>query len=348
MALKITKDNDLLIFENTETGIKHPYLSRFVEGRLNDDGDWYFIHQLGDGQSLYPFAQARKGQKYTFNYSEITDSLGQSFSSNDEVRYYLADLSTTNTMSWQYDVALGNIPNATAWNKFGYNLDVDSGTEEIVASWGGSFDPNTDVMSTDDTFTITYNNTTDGQGQTGATQLLFYYLDADFLPAVAFHTLGSTGSDVTSFTGFGINRCVVYANGGDGYNANDITVTATTDGTTQAQIPAEESTTQQCIYHTAIGYTLPLEWLKANVRKVTSGGSRVRYTIKGYSWSRVTQTRYEILRYDGDTDIEDGFQLNPSLPFVVGGREVVYFTCLTDTNNTVVNLRFSGIESKNT
>ena len=102
--------------------------------------------------------------------------------------------------------------------------DVDTATSEVVASFGGAFDPLTDVIDTLQQFTIVYNNTTDGASGTGARMLQIDYIDTDFNAATAFHTLGSTGGDVTSFSGYGINRVVVVSLGGDLYNNNDITI----------------------------------------------------------------------------------------------------------------------------
>jgi len=244
---------------------------------------------------------------------------------------------------YRYGVALGNVAEATTWNKFGYNLDIDTANEEIIASFGGVFDPTTDVMTTAQTFTITYNNATDGAGTTGATQLFFTYLDENLDSLQALHVLGGTGSDVTTFTGLGINRVVVLACGSLGYNASDITITATTDGTTQAQIPAEGSVTQQGIFHSQVNHAFMADWLRFNVLKL-SGGGAPKVTIKGYSWSRVTLTRYEVFRDQIDTSVENHIELSPSQPFVIGGREVLYFTASTDANNTQVKCRFSGVE----
>jgi len=247
--------------------------------------------------------------------------------------------------SYTYEVARNRIPNQSTQNKFGYNLDVDTGTEEIIASYGGAFDYASDIITTAQTFTITYNSSTDGLGTTGATSLFITYIDADYHMAEGVHVLGSDGSDVTSFTGFGINRVVVLSSGSDGVNNNDINITATTDTTQQARVPAGQSVTQQCIFHTPINYSFMTDWMLINVLKL-SGGSAPRVTIKGYSYSRVTSTNYEIFRTNIDTSIINTLQLTPSQPFVLGGREVLYFTCETNTNNTEISMRYSGILSK--
>ena len=247
-----------------------------------------------------------------------------------------------NSNIYSYEVALGNVPNASVVNKFGFNADVDSASPEIVASFGGAYDPGSDVMSSAQTFTITYNNATDGLGTTGALSLFFTYLDENFNEVTAFHTLGSTGSDVTSFTGVGINRVVVLSSGSANTNTNDITITATSDATNQAQIPAGSSVTQQLIYHTGINKTFLLDYVFVNILKL-SGGSSPRVTIVGYSWSRVTQTNYKIFDFDIDTSVKNELQIKLNEPLILTGREVVYFTAETNTNNTKVNMRFSGV-----
>ena len=248
------------------------------------------------------------------------------------------------------EVAMGKRQGRTVWNKFGFNLDVDVSTE-IIASWGGTFDPTTDIMSTAQTFTIAYDTVTgggDGSGTTGATQLLIYYIDENYESQIAIHTLSNTGSDVTSFTGLGINRAIVYANGGLGWNRNDITITATTDTTTQAQIPAEESVTQQCIFHTQINHNFLADYMRFKILKPSGGGGGNGFLI-GYSWSRVTNTRYEIFRepYFTSTTSDAIIELTPSQKFVIGGREVLYFVLQDDAgNNTYVSGRFSGVEER--
>ena len=257
------------------------------------------------------------------------------------------DATVTRPTDYMSEVAMGKRQGRAVWNKFGYNLNVpNSATEQILASWGGAFDPNTDIISTAQTFTIAYNNATDGLGTTGATQLIVSYLDENFLAQTAFHVLSNTGSDVTSFTGLGINRVVVYANGGAGWNVNNITITATTDGTTQAQVPALSSVTQQCIFHTQISHTFLADWLWFNCLKLSGAGGSPRVNIKGYSWSRVTETRYEVFNEDIDTSVENSIAIAPSQKFIVGGREVLYFTASSNTNNTAVKCRFSGIEER--
>ena len=249
------------------------------------------------------------------------------------------------------EVAMDKRQGRQVWNKFGFNLDCDIGSE-IIASWGGAFDPTNDIITTAQTFNIAYDGTaggsTDGAGTTGATQLLIYYIDEDFLQQTAVHVFGTDGSDTTSFTGLGINRVIVFANGGAGYNVSDITITATTDGTTQAEVPAQGSVTQQCIFHTQINHKFLADYLRFKILKPSGGGTGNGFII-GYSWSRVTNTRYEVFReaYATTSNTDQVIELKPSQKFVVGGREVLYFVIQVDSgNNTVCSGRFSGIEER--
>lgn len=246
------------------------------------------------------------------------------------------------TIPYKDNVAIGNYTGRSTVNKFGFNVDVDTGANEIIASFGGAFDPKTAIITTAQTLTITYNSTTDGAGTTGARILRIQHLDGDFNLAEDDHILGNDGSDVTSFTTLGINRVIVLTNGGAGWNVNDITLTATDDTTVQAQVPALDGVTQQILYHTPINHTLLMDYLWLNVRRVTSGGQDVRYTWKVYSWSRVVTGRFEVFRLDGTTrtSVTESFQL--AEPFIFTGREVIWYEITTSIDNTIVNGRFSA------
>lgn len=243
---------------------------------------------------------------------------------------------------YMHNVANGEVEGRSVQNKFGYNSDIDSALAEVIASFGGAWGRD-DVMTTAAALTITYNNTTEGSGSgtTGATQLLITYLDSSNNLVEGVHVLGSTGSDTTSFTCLGVNRVVVIANNGAGWNVNDITLTdSSSGGSVQAMVPAENSVTQQLIFHTPINYNFLVDWLWFNCNKV--GGSSPVVEIIGYSYSRVTDTIYEIFHTALDTAIDEYIVVNPNEPLVLGGREVLFFVLSTNTNNTLVRGRFSG------
>lgn len=324
---------------NWDTSLSFVYdTSRISPPHILVKGNRYFrVRFKNDSASNQTYFRL---QTYYGNFNKLTAPINGTLAEN-------FDASVVRTTDYHYEVAMGKRQGRSTVNKFGNNTDIDSASgDEIIASWGGTFDPTTDVITTAQTFTITYNNATDGAGQTGATSILITYIDENFLTQSEIHTLGNTGSDVTTFTGLGINRVVVLSNGGAGWNVNDITIVATIDTTTQAEIEATSSVTHQCIFHTQINHNLLLDWLLINVLKVSGGGASPKVNIRAYSYSRVTQTRYEVFHHKLDTDVENSLELAPKQPFVLGGREVFYLVCSTDKDNTEVDARFSGIEER--
>lgn len=332
----------------------------------NDGTNWdttltYYYHP----ERINPPHQLLKAGRYIRIRFENTSSSDQTYL---RLFTYFGDFSTLTTpinsiLAENYDatvvrptnyhdeVAMGKRAGRTTWQKFGYNVDVDTASgDSLIASFNASavasWNPVTQVLSSAETFTITYNNTTDGLGQTGATQLLIYYLDSNYERQVAVHVLSNTGSDVTSFSGLGISRAVVYANGGIGYNVNDITFTATTATTTQAQIPAGKSVTQQLLFHTQIQHNFLCKQIRGNCLRISGAGTQPIVTIRLWSYSRVTGTKYQVFEQRLDTDVNNNFECTFAEPLVFNGREVIYMTASTTVNNTVISGRFVGIEER--
>lgn len=134
------------------------------------------------------------------------------------------DAIVTRPNSYESEVAMGKRQGRTVVNDWGINEDVDTASPEIVASWGGAFDPTTDIITTSQTFTIAYDTAGDGLGSNGALSLLFTYIDSNYLSQTATHVLSNTGSDVTAFSGLGINQVVVLSSGSTGYNASNLSL----------------------------------------------------------------------------------------------------------------------------
>lgn len=243
----------------------------------------------------------------------------------------------------QDEVVQGLRVGAAPFNKFSHSraLTASAGEETIWPLPTGNFVP----MLTASTFTIAYNNTTDGLGTTGALSLLIQYIDADGLFQEANHVLGNTGSDVTAFTGLGINRVAVSSSGTAQYNNNAITVTDTTGATPQAYLPALGSVTQQAIYFNDSNSVGVAKFLWINANKLSGGGSP-RIEVKGYIFSRIVQTRYEIFRALIDTSSDSFIDISEPVGFRINPTDVLYWTADTDTNNAVVNIRFSVISYK--
>ena len=225
---------------------------------------------------------------------------------------------------FQDEVRRGLRSGVTGWTKFGYRNTIANGVESCI--WAGTNAIPT-FLTTASTFTISYDGTsggsTDGAGTTGSTQLYIYYIDSDGLPAIAAHTLGTDGSDVTSFSGLGINRAIVSANGGLTYNANDISITATTGGSQQAFIPALGSVTQQSFFFTGSNHTAIAPWMHI---EVISSSKAKTVEVKGYVWNRQFDTRFEVYRGNIDTAVQLEKEIHDPIRFQLNPTDVLYFT----------------------
>lgn len=259
-----------------------------------------------------------------------------------------ADAMNVRPTDFQDEVRIGRRAGVTGWTKFAYkaNTVAAAGHESI---WPVSA-TNFTILTAASTFTITYDGTgggtTDGNGTTGATQLTFYYIDSDGLPAVGVHNLGTDGSDETAFTGLGINRIAVSATGSADVNNSAITITATTGGSTQAYIPAGEGVTQQAIFFVGSNHSAVAKFLYINANRLS--GANPKAEIQGWVYNRAVDSKFLIYKQILDTNTDTEISIIDPTGFGLNSTDVLYFTIDSDTANTVVNLRFSLNEYQKT
>ena len=237
-------------------------------------------------------------------------------------------------------VTLNRMSGASQINKFSYRTVVDTADGDALIIADNTTNTPT-ILSTASTFTVTYNNATEGLGTTGARSLLFSYIDADETQQSGILTLTATGSDATTFTGLGINRVVVLSSGSAKANTNNITITATTGGSVQAFVAALTSVTEQLLIHIPAGKTPISKHLFLSAEKPTGGGGSPRVTFKMFVYSRITQTTYLVFRYLMDTAVENHVVINDPCNFPFSPRDVVYITADTTANGTEVSARLS-------
>lgn len=246
---------------------------------------------------------------------------------------------STRPTNFQDEVRIGRRPGVAGWTKFGYRegLTAANGEETIWAA-SGNFTP----LTSAETFDIAYTGgggSNDGAGSTGALTLYFQYIDSDGLPSVAVHTLGSDGTDTTSFSGLGINRVAVSSSGSADTNNAVITITATSAGTTQAIVPAGEGVTQQCIFFVGANHDAVAKMLWWNASKPSGGNAKI--VIKGYVWNRSVATQFEVFRASLNTIVELSGGLTDPIGFNISPSDVLFFVADTDTNAADISLRFS-------
>lgn len=246
--------------------------------------------------------------------------------------------------SIQWETVLGNVSGSTTWNKFGYNNDIDTGTSpEIVASFGGSFTPPT----TADTLNFVSTNVNDTSGGTGINSIVITGVDENRVSQVEVLTLNGTTPVTTTNQWLGVNRVSPFLCGTSQVNQGTITGTHTTSGQVLAEMPVGENSTQQALLFIQAGHTFVATWLWINTLKLTGGGGSPKVTIKGWVYSPVANAKILIFEGKLDTDVENTIQMTPTEPFPITEQSVLWFEASTDTNNTAVDLRFSGIEVPN-
>lgn len=232
------------------------------------------------------------------------------------------------------EVALGRRQGAILWNKFGYNADIDVGTE-VIASWGGSFNP----LTTATTLTISSTSTDDDDGGTGCNSIVIYGIDENRDSAIEVVTMNGTTNVVTSSTWLGINRVAMFLCGSGQINAGTINITATTGGSQMAQMPLEGGVTQQCIFHVPRNHQFLTRWLRINV---LNQAKNAELTIKLWVYSSVSNGKQEVYRVLVDTQVSNDIVESSPLPFPISESTVIWLECTSDTANISVNARFSG------
>lgn len=250
------------------------------------------------------------------------------------------DSTSVRPTDFKYEVALGRRQGAATWNKFGYNGDIDIGTE-VVGAQGGTFT----FLTTASTLTIVSSSTDDdgSPAGTGANSFVIYGIDANRVSQTEVVTMNGTTNVVTTSEWLGINRVSIYLAGSTYNNVGNITITDTTGGSVQAYVPAGKGTTQQLIFFTQADHNFLADWLILDAERF-SGGSQPVVQFRGWVWSAVSNAKYEVLYSVVNLSTETEHQLTPSQPFVIGEKSVFWIEATTDQNNTVVSGRFSGIE----
>lgn len=270
---------------------------------------------------------------------DLSDKYMASIGVGTELNPYL-----TIPANFHLEAAKGDVYDHTTWNKFGYNDDVDTGGEEIIASWGGTYTPPT----TAETLTIVSSSVNDVVTTgTGLNAIVITGIDASRNSQVEVVNMNGTTNVVTVSTWLGINRVAPFLCGSGLTNDGTVTITNTLSADTLAQMPAGETVSQQAIFHVQDGHTFLTTWLHINVLKLSGGGGSPEVTIRGYVFSPVANATIQIFKAKIDSSIQNSLELNPAEPFPITEKSVLYFTAETDINNTSVDLRFSGIEGLN-
>lgn len=322
------------------------YSIQFSSDKTNIDSSLMRYHKDGEIHAPHRFTVTRRYFRvvYTNNsgsdqtYFRLQTLLGDRQPLNAPLDGTLAqdfDAVVTRPTDPNDEIALGLRQGNSLWNKWGYNKDIDIGTE-VVAAFGGTFTP----LTTATTLTIASTSTDDDDGGTGVNSIVVYGIDANREEQTEVITMNGTTNVVTTSTWLGINRVAIYLAGTGKINAGTITVTATTGGSTMANMPVGEGVTQQCIFHIPVSHRFLAKWLWINVLN-NNKNATLNFKLKVYS--AINNATQNVFDLDVDTSkVTEPISVNPSVPFPIGESSVMWLECTSDTADISVNARFSG------
>lgn len=322
------------------------YTIQFSPDGVNQDSTLTRYYRTNQIEPPHRFTVTRKYARIVFTNTSASDQTfirlqtiyGAQTDLNAPMDSTLAqdfDAVVVRPTEYHTEVALGRRQGATLWNKFGYNDDIDVGTE-VIASWGGTFTP----LTTATTLIIASGSANDTDGGTGCNSIFISGIDENRDEQFELVTLNGTTSVVTATTWLGINRVAMYLCGTGQVNAGEINVIATTGGSTMAQMPIGGGVTEQCIFHIPRNYQFTTQWLFINV---LNRGKNAELTVKMWVYSAISNGKQEVFRVDIDTQTTTTpVNLNPNLPFPISGSTVVWLEATSDKADVIVNARFSG------
>lgn len=340
----VSKWNSVVI--SVATDVSGYYTIQFSPDGTNVDSTLTRYHKDNEIHVPHRFTITRRYCRVTYTnnsgsnqtYFRLQTTFGDKTPLNVPIDGIIAqdyDATVVRPTDFNIEVALGLRQGNGLWNKFGYNNDVDIGTE-IVASWGGAYTVNT----TASTLTIVSSSTADDSGSTGTNSIIIYGVDENWDPQIEVVTMDGQTNVVTTTQWIGINRVAQYLCGTGQINAGDITITATTGGRTMAVMPAGGGVTQQCIFFVPQNHQFIAEWLWANAVRPASQNPLV--TIKFWVYSAVNNGKQEVYRKSLDTSVQTEIDENPNLPFPIGEKSICWIEATTNQNDTIVEGRFSG------
>lgn len=252
-----------------------------------------------------------------------------------------SDAKTVRPTIPQDEIRIGRRTGVTGWTKFAESIALTAATgDQIIWTSSGSFVP----MESASAYTITYNASTDGLGTTGATQLTFFHVDENGNPETIAHTLSNTGSDTTSFTGFGINRIAVSSTGTADVNTNAITI-KDASGNLQAHVPAGLGVTEQAIFVNGANHKAICYYIRGSAIKLT--GSNPVIEFEGWIYNRLVDSKFRVFDDFLDTAVDNHFEVDDTVGFVLNEGDTLYFTADTDTNDALARIRFSCNQYQN-
>lgn len=240
------------------------------------------------------------------------------------------------------DIARGLVPGHTLVVIRGHNPTQTSASGFVDVSEHGDLT----YLTSAETMNIVSTSASDDGSPAGIGLRTLLITGVDGTGAAISETvvLNGTTNVLTSNSYLRINSMEGLTAGSSGWNVGNITATASTAGTIQGEMNAEESLSQGSHYTVPLGKTFYPIQLELNCAKISGGGSP-EVEFKEYSRSGGAGAAW-LQNFDKKIDTSVTNQLDVVMPFPGGGhpaRTDIRIRADTDINNTEVRTRLYGI-----
>lgn len=256
----------------------------------------------------------------------------------DGVLSQKADSIVTRSIRYEDEVVLGLREGKIAIREFGSNPDVDSGSPELVAPWGGSLV----VVPSAETLDIVSDSANDTNGGTGAHRVFIDGIDSNYDRITETINLNGLTAVSTANSYRFINYISVDFSGTNKSNVGTITATFNTTGNIGGQLLPNRGTTTQAMYQIPRNFEGCLQCVFYNVVKV-AGGSAPNITFNINVLDVDKNTIYQEFPLRVDTNINNDRELFFNTPLRIPEKAILFITVETDTNNTIANFTIRGI-----
>jgi len=308
----------------------HPLFPGNHEFHVKEKAGRFFRLRIHNGLTAMTYLRA-----YTYygEYRTPTASLNQSLSGD-------ADATTTRPSDFFDEVAIGRREETHSHVMFGNRsvLNIADGSA-LICPDNTTNTPT--IITAPDTYTITYTPASDGLGTNGALSLLIEHIDQNGEEQYDVHTLSNTGSDVTSFSGYGVNGMTVLSSGAASPAVNDNNVAAisiedTTGGNVFTYMPAATGISKTLVFYCPFNATAVLKKTRLSATKIT--GATPVISWRGKVWVRNTGITIDAYEEDMDTALDNRLEEDPG--YAIDSGNVVWVEAETDKNASVVSGRF--------
>lgn len=342
---------DVTLYDSVIVAVKTDQNGAFSVQFSNDGTNWDSVltryYRTDQIEAPHRFTIARKYIRIVFTntsssdqtYLRLQTTFGNKTALNTPLDATVAqdyDSIQVRPTDFHTEVALSRRQGASTWNKFGYNTDVDIGTE-VIASWGGQFQ----FLTSGEPISISSTSVADASGNSGINSIAVYGVDSNWNTQTVIYPMSGTVAVVSAENWIGINRIASFLAGSGRSNIGTINISSVGSSYQMAQMPVGGGVTQQLVYYVPDNHQFLAEWLHFDVVKI-GGGTSPEVTFKGQVYNAVNNTIQEVYRGYIDSAQANNIDVNSPIPFPISEKSILYFTATTTQDSTSVAGRFAG------